>query len=83
MQIDASIDTEYREYFDLGAKAGREAQETLTDAELAGVRLRVSRIADALETAWYDAAYARGFLKATQPVHWRRQPGVRRLRRRW
>jgi hypothetical protein len=83
MQIDTVMDAEYREHFEYGAKAGREAQRTVSEAELAGLRIRVSRIANALETAWYDAAYARGFLKATEPVQWRRQPGVRRQRRGW
>jgi hypothetical protein len=87
MDTDAVMDVEYREHYDRGAAAGRDAQRALPDAELAGVRIRVQRIADALETAWYDAAYARGFLKATDPVpefrQWRRQPHVRRHRRQW
>ena len=87
MRTDTSEMTpEYRDYFELGAKAGKDAQRVMTESDLTVTRIRVTRIAAALETAWYDAAYARGFLKATDPipqVEWHRQPGVRRRRREW
>ena len=52
MHTDTVMDVEYREHYDRGEAAGRDAQRALPDAELAGVRIRVRRIADALETAW-------------------------------
>jgi hypothetical protein len=60
-------ETGYREHFEHGAKAGRDALHARPEAEIVGLRLRVTSIANALETAWHDAAYARGFLKATEP----------------
>jgi hypothetical protein len=81
MQTETIQDAEYREYFDLGMKAGRDALGVLPQSEIDGLRVRVTRIANALETAWYDAAYARGFLKALEPRTWRQQPGVLRRRR--
>jgi hypothetical protein len=80
-------DTEYQQYFRRGEKAGRDAQRVMTETDLVITRFQVTRVADDLESAWYDAAYAKGFLKATEPPvwdgTWRRQPGVRRRRREW
>ena len=61
METDAVMDVEYREHYDRGAAAGRDAQRALPDAELAGVRIRVRRIADALETAWYQCCLCAWF----------------------
>lgn len=87
MRTDAMTDAGYREHFAYGEQAGKDAVRVMTEADLAVTRLHVTRIATDLESAWYDAAYARGFLQATEAVpefrQWQRQPSLRRRRRRW
>lgn len=78
-------DTEYQQYFQRGEKAGHDAQRVMTDTDLAITRFQVTRVADDLESAWYDAAYAKGFLKGSEPPTvrtWRSDPKLRRATRR-
>jgi hypothetical protein len=64
---------------------GEDAQRVMTDADLAITRFQVTRVADDLESALYDAAYAKGFLKGSEPPPvrtWRSDPNLRRAARR-
>ena len=88
MRTDAMTDAGYREHFAYGEQAGKDALRVMTETDLAVTRLQVTRIATNLESAWYDAAYARGFLAATNVVpefgRWQRQaPSLRRRLRGW
>jgi hypothetical protein len=88
MRTDAMTDAGYREHFAYGQQAGKDALRVMTETDLAVTRLQVTRIAANLESAWYDAAYARGFLAATNVVpefrQWQWQaPSLRRRLRGW
>ena len=77
-------DTEYQQYFGRGEKAGQDAQRVMSETDLSITRFQVTRVADDLESAWYDAAYAKGFLKGSErpPVRtWRSDPDLRRAAR--
>ena len=88
MRTDTATEAGYREHFAYGEQAGKDALRVMTETDLAVTRLQVTRIATNLESAWYDAAYARGFLAGTTVVpesgRWRRQtPSLRRRLRNW
>jgi hypothetical protein len=55
----------YQGCFERGAALGRDARRVMPRAELAEVRTRLTRIAGELEAIGEPAAFARGFLRAT------------------
>ena len=78
-------DTEYQQYFRRGEMAGQDAQRVMSETDLSITRIQVTRVAHDLESAWYDAAYAKGFLKGSEPPPartWRSDPNLRRATRR-